>query len=201
MKRTLVCLLMLCVWTPGFAKQIENVDFPEEITLGNQKLVLNGAGLRSKKKFGMNFKVYVAGLYLPSKSTDAATIIASPTNKVLEMVYLRSVDRETIQETLMDGFKANCKADCESAKDAFKAYVDGMIDVKENYRMKLTFDKDGVTFEVKGGKDNKKAQVMGEPVKRAIMAVYLGMLRLRQNSKMRSLVFNSPGLTIAHFTP
>jgi len=174
MKRISACVLMLCVWTTTYAKQIEKVDFPEELALGTQKLVLNGAGLRTKKKLGMNFKVYVAGLYLTAKNGDANAIIASPANKVLELVFLRSIDRETLQEAWQEGFDKNCKTDCESAKDAFKAFNDTMTDVKENSRLKMTFDKDGVAVEVLNGKTPKKAQVIGESFKKALLAIFIG---------------------------
>jgi hypothetical protein len=174
MNRIFISLLMLCVWTPTYAKQIEKVDYPEEIILGNQKLALNGVGLRSKKKLGMNFKVYVAGLYLAAKSSDAAAVIASPANKILELSFLRSIDKETLQEAWQEGFSKNCKSDCDSAKDAFKAFNDTMIDVKENYKLKITFDKDGATVEIKGGKDNKKAQIVGDAIKRALLSIFIG---------------------------
>lgn len=52
MKRVLASMVMLCVWTTTYAKEIEKVNFPEELSLGAQKLVLNGAGLRTKKNSG-----------------------------------------------------------------------------------------------------------------------------------------------------
>lgn len=174
MKRMLTTILLLCVWTTTHAKEIEKVNFPDELLLGNQKLVLNGVGLRTKKKFAMNFKVYVAGLYLPAKNADAAATIASPGSKVLELVFLRAVDRETLQEAWQEGFTKNCKAECESAKDHFKAFNDTMVDVKENSRLKMTFDKDGVAVDIKGGKDNKKAQIVGDSFKKALLAIFIG---------------------------
>ncbi len=174
MKRLFATVLMLCVWTTTHAKEIEKVNFPDDQMLGNQKLVLNGLGLRTKKKLGMNFKVYVAGLYLAAKSGDAAATIASPGAKVLELVFLRGVDRETLQEAWQEGFTKNCKAECENAKDQFKAFNDTMVDVKENSRLKMTFDKDGVSVDIKGAKDNKKAQIIGESFKKALLAIFIG---------------------------
>jgi hypothetical protein len=174
MKRIAACLLMLCVWTTTYAKQIEKVDFPDELTLGNQKLILNGVGLRTKKRLGMNFKVYVAGLYLSAKSSDANAVIASPGSKVLELVFLRGIDRETLQEAWQEGFTKNCKSECENARDQFKAFNDTMVDVSENSRLKMTFEKDGVSVEIKGAEASKKAQVIGEPFKKALMAIFIG---------------------------
>lgn len=174
MKRITACLLMLCVWTTTYAKQIEKVDFPDELTLGTQKLILNGVGLRTKKRLGMNFKVYVAGLYLAAQNKDAIDVINSQGPKVLELVFLRGIDRETLQEAWQEGFTKNCKAECENAKDYFKAFNDTMVDVSENSRLKMTFEKDGVSVEIKGAKDSKKAQVIGEPFKKALLAIFIG---------------------------
>ena len=174
MKRIFTCLLMLCVWTTTYAKEIEKVNFPEEASVGTQKLVLNGAGLRTKKKFGMNFKVYVGALYLPAKSADAAAIIAAPGTKILEMVFLRAVDRETLQEAWKESYDKNCASECDSARDHFKSFNDMMVDVKENSRLKMTFDKDGVSVDISMVKTPKKAQIVGEPFRKALMAMFIG---------------------------
>lgn len=173
MKLIITSLLSLCIWTAE-AKQVEGIDFPEEITVGTQHLILNGSGLRTKRKFGMNFKVYVAGLYLTAKNSEASAIISSPASKVLELVFLRKLDRETLQEAWKEGFSKNCGSDCEAAQDHLKAFNDVMMDVKENSRLKMTFDKDGVEVEIKGMKDTKKAQIIGETFKKVLLAIFIG---------------------------
>lgn len=168
-------ILALCVWTCfAQAKTVEKIDIPDEMTSGTQKLVLNGAGLRVKKKLGMNFNVYVAGLYLPAKNKDANAIIDSAQAKVLELVFMRSIDRETLQEAWQEGFDKNCKPHCEAAKGAMKAFNDMMVDVKTNSRLKMSFQKDGVNVDIKGAKDNKTGLIAGEPFRKALMAVFIG---------------------------
>ncbi len=167
-------VLALCVWTcAAQAAVIEKVDFPDQITIGTQNLVLNGAGLRKKKKFFKLWDVYVAALYLPTKSSDAAAIMASPALKVIDIVYLRSIDREALQEAWTESFKKVCAKDCEAAKDQLKAFNDLMVDVKAKSRTKLTFEKDGINVEVKG-KSDKSALISGEAFRRIILEIYLG---------------------------
>ena len=51
--------------------EIEGQKFEPTVQIGGQTLNLNGVGLRRRAIF----KVYVAGLYVPQKSTNAATLI------------------------------------------------------------------------------------------------------------------------------
>jgi hypothetical protein len=63
--------LLLWVFVSScFAAEVAGVKLPDE----DQKLTLNGAGLR-KRAF---FNVYVIGLYLPEKKTAAADIVNAP---------------------------------------------------------------------------------------------------------------------------
>lgn len=58
------------------AASVAGVTLPDTATVGSTRLVLNGLGLRTK----FVLKVYVAGLYLPQKSSDAATPSLNQTN-------------------------------------------------------------------------------------------------------------------------
>ena len=68
--RTIIALLLsLLAFTAHAGTDVAGVGFDEQTQLDGQRLVLNGAGLRTK----FFFKVYAAGLYLPehARSTDA----------------------------------------------------------------------------------------------------------------------------------
>ena len=55
--------------------EVEGQKFEQTVQVGGQTLNLNGVGLRKRAIF----KVYVAGLYVPQKSTNAATLMTSGT--------------------------------------------------------------------------------------------------------------------------
>lgn len=171
-------IMALCVWTLALgsavnAATIEKVDFPDEINVDGQKLVLNGGGLRKKKKFFKLWDVYVGALYIPAKSSDAKAILASPAPKVIEMVYVRSIDKETLQEGWEESFKQVCAQDCDSLKDQLKAFNDSMADVKDRSRLRLTFKKSSVDIDLKA-KENKTSMVDGEGFRRVLLDMFLG---------------------------
>lgn len=155
------------------AKQVEGIDLPNEVTVGTQKLYLNGAGLRVKRKFGLNFKVYIGGLYLAGKSQDAKAIINAPEAKVLELVFLRGIDAATLREAWTEGFEKNCQPNCDLARAGFEQFNSLMVDVQENSRLKLTFGAAEVAVEVRG-KSSSSGKVTGEAVRKALLSIFIG---------------------------
>ena len=70
MKRTICLLLTMLLFGPLVsAREIAGVTIPDTAQLSpdGTTLVLNGAGVRRK----FFFKIYVAGLYLPSRQTSS----------------------------------------------------------------------------------------------------------------------------------
>jgi len=128
------------------AATIEKVDFPETLKLGSQNLVLNGVGLRAKKKMGMSFRVYVAGFYAKAKTDDSQKIINDGETRVIDMVFLRNVDKKTITESWTEHISQNCKVSCDQISESMKPFLDGLTDMKDQGRMRLVFDKKGLTM-------------------------------------------------------
>lgn len=155
------------------AFDIEGISFPETRDLNGKSLVLNGAALRTKRKFGMNFKVYVAGLWVPVKSQDPARLM-EPGEKIMELVFLRSLDKDTMTEAWADSFKKNCQVECESGAEWVKRFNEIMVDVKASSRLLLTFDKSGVHIEIEGKRENKKGRVNNVAFTRNLMAAFIG---------------------------
>jgi len=155
------------------AAKIEEKEFPDSLTMNKKNLVLNGVGLRTKKKMGMNFKVYVGGLYTTAKSADAAKLM-EPGDKVLELIFLRSLDKDTLQEAWAEAFPKNCQVECDQSAGMLKQFNELMADVKEDGRLKMTFDKDGVSVEITGKKETKSGRIDGAGFSKNLMAVFIG---------------------------
>jgi hypothetical protein len=103
------CLFMLSTLTIQ-AREIAGVTLEEKIVreADNVELILNGAGIR--KKFFV--KVYLASLYLPESSNDAAAVIAEERPARVEMHILYSeVEKEKFIQGWNDGFSANLSAE------------------------------------------------------------------------------------------
>jgi len=167
MRKALVACVFVSVLTVVLAAAtLADVTLPDTITVGNQTLVLNGMGLRSK----MFIKVYVGGLYLEKKTNDAAAVIQSdsPKRVVLQFIY-GEVTREQMVEAFEDGFKGN-------APNAPKAQVQQLLGaietMKKGEQMVVTYlPGTGTTLSLRG-KD--KVTIPGLPFAQAVFSVWFG---------------------------
>lgn len=111
---------------------IGSIEYAPELMLAGKKLLLNGAGLR-KIVF---FKVYGAGLYLGTKTTDPAVAMADAGPRRVRLGLLRDVSGADFIEALEDGLNANLtpekKAAIAKELEALKALMKAIGDVKEN---------------------------------------------------------------------
>lgn len=105
--------LLLSLVTTADAGTLAGVTLPDSAEVGGQTLVLNGMGLR--EKFFVD--VYVGGLYLPSKSTDAAAVIQQDTPKRVVMHFIYDdVPAEKMAETFYEGLSNYPQYEGERAK-------------------------------------------------------------------------------------
>lgn len=98
-------LLFFCI-APANAREVADVDLPDQVKFekAETSLVLNGAGIR--KKFF--FSIYLASLYLPSATGDAKAILEADQPNRVQMNMLHSkVVREKLVDAWNDGFAAN----------------------------------------------------------------------------------------------
>jgi hypothetical protein len=96
--------LLLCACAAGAAgaRSVGGVDVPERLEVGGSKLVLNGAGIRTR----YFIDVAVTALYLSEPSADAASIIAADEHMAVRMhVISRFVTRERMVESVEHGFE------------------------------------------------------------------------------------------------
>jgi hypothetical protein len=95
-------LLSVCPWVVS-AVEVAGVAVDETATVANQKLVLNGAGIRTRAIF----KVYVAALYLPSKKDNLRDIVALAGPKRVGVTMLREVSSDELGQALVAGIRKN----------------------------------------------------------------------------------------------
>ncbi len=85
-----------------FAKEIGGVEIPKSLTLKDQTLYLQGAGIRSK----FIFDVYVGALYLKDKTNDPKKIINANNTSDIRMIITSSlVTSSKMKEGFSDDFK------------------------------------------------------------------------------------------------
>lgn len=99
--------------------ELEGVKLEPAAQVAGAALQLNGAGVRTRAIF----KVYVAALYVPQKSTDAAALLAQKGPRRVTLTMLRNVDADSFAGALNDGLKAN---HTEAQLAGWKAQIDAL---------------------------------------------------------------------------
>jgi Chalcone isomerase-like len=97
--------------------ELEGVKLEPAAQVAGAALQLNGVGLRKRAIF----KVYVAGLYVPQKSADAAALLSQKGPRRISITMLRDVDADSFSGALNDGLRAN---HTEAQVAAFKSQID-----------------------------------------------------------------------------
>jgi hypothetical protein len=167
MRKALVACACVCGLSASLlAATLADVALPDSITVGNQTLVLNGMGLRSK----LFIKVYVGGLYLEKKAGDASAIIQSDATKrvVLHFIY-GEVTREQMVEAFEDGFKGNAP---NAPKVEVEKFIAAQETMKKGEQLVVTYVPGAGTTLTIRGKD--KLTIAGLPFAQAVFSVWFG---------------------------
>jgi hypothetical protein len=86
----------------ALSANIDGHQMPDQLPAAEAQLVLNGAGLRDK----FMIDLYVGGLYLPKKSSDAAAIINADEAMALRLLIVSSrITSENMTEATLEGFQ------------------------------------------------------------------------------------------------
>lgn len=169
--RTLLVGLTL-VLTAGAvqAATCRGIPFPDTAQVEGTTLALNGLGLRLATM--LKVKVYVAALYVPKASSDAATILASATPSELVLHFLRDVGADDMTKAWDEGFEQNAKAQLPALKPRLETLEGWMTDMKAGQRMTFTFMHGvGVKVDVNGA---VKGTIKGDDFAKAFLSVWLG---------------------------
>jgi hypothetical protein len=171
MRKALVTLAALFLFAPtstAWAGKKEGVTMPDTIEVAGKKLVLNGMGLRAKAIFD----VYVAGLYLETKTHSADTVIQSKQVKRIHIEFKRDVDNDKIVEAWQDGFQKNAGKNFESLRGELLQLCSWMPDFKEGQTLTFTYvPSTGLTVAVNG---KNKGTIKGDAFAQVMFAVFVG---------------------------
>ncbi|HWA15344.1 MAG TPA: chalcone isomerase family protein [Gemmatimonadales bacterium] len=149
-------------------KTVNGVNLPLTVNVGGQTLHLNGAALRKKAIF----KVYVAALYVATKSNDASAILAEDAPRRMEMHFLRDVDKKKICDAWADGLKDNTPDASAEVKQQFTRLCDLMDDIKDDQAFVFTYvPGEGTTISVAG---NAKGKIGDKAFSDAMLRTWIG---------------------------
>lgn len=164
-------LFLLVAWSaPALAGKKAGITMPDTITVEGKTLVLNGLGMREATFLKVD--VYVAGLYLEKKSSDAAAIIASREIKRVHMKFKRDVDRDDMRDALQEGFNKNAGKNKAALKSRMSTIKKWMEKIREGGTMTLTYVPDkGIEVMVNG---KRKGVLPGDDFARMLLSIWLG---------------------------
>jgi hypothetical protein len=101
--RLLAATLLAATFQTAHALDIHGVTVRDSVQLAGKTLPLNGAGTR----YFVFFKVYVAALYLPQKTSNPQLALDMPGPKELRLVMLRDVTGKELGDKLTEGIQNN----------------------------------------------------------------------------------------------
>lgn len=132
MKHLALAFILLCLSLPNRAQaaRVAGHDMPATWKLGEQTLLLNGAGIREYSFLKIN--IYVAALYLTDREANQDAILQSTKPRVIHMKMLRDVSRDDSVKAWRHYLAENCKTPCMLDAAALKAFVGLVPETKAN---------------------------------------------------------------------
>jgi len=165
-----VAALALLAAPAAQAAELAGVRMPDHVTVAGKRLVLNGLGLREATFLKVD--VYVAGLYLPAKTSKAKKIIRSRGPKRVVQRFLRDVDREDIVRSTRKGVRKNYDGDFAKLKGRLDRFVGWLPSLREGNTVTLThLPGKGVLLQIDG---KRKGTIRGDDFARALWSGWLG---------------------------
>jgi hypothetical protein len=160
-------VLVLAAAIHLWGASLAGVTLPDTSQVGTKTLVLNGIGLRTR----LMFKVYVAGLYVDQKTSDAAAILAANAPRRIVMQFLRDVSRDQMADALRESFESN-NPDAATLKADIDKLLSGFEPLRTGDQVVFTYQPEvGTTLAIRG-KD--RVTIPGAAFGRAMFACWLG---------------------------
>lgn len=156
-----------------FSFELEGITFLDTLQTEGKVLVLNGTGLRIKKIFFIDVKVYAAGLYLEKKETNPSKILDlnSPKCLILKFIYSR-VGKDKLVEAFEEGFKNNNPVLAEKLGNEIEKFLSFWKEMKEGEEARLIYLPNCGTKVVINGKEI--GTIEGEEFSKLLFSVWLG---------------------------
>jgi len=144
------------------------VTMPNTSEVGGKTLVLNGVGVRAESIV----RVYAAGLYLETKSTDADAIIRSNGPKRIVIRFIRSVSKDQLVDAFTESFAKNSRDGLDHAQPDIDRLLGSLEPVKAHDEMTFTFVPGVGTTVTTNGHD--KLTVSNDAFASVMLSVWLG---------------------------
>ncbi len=106
---------------PADARRLASIEIPETLEIGGVVLTLNGAGIRTR----YFLDVYVGGLYLKEKSTDAAAIMEADELMAIRLQFVTGlITSDRMQMSIEEGFQKSTRRNTAPIREEIDALID-----------------------------------------------------------------------------
>lgn len=170
MKKTILLLLTIASTQFLNAQQtLSGVTFQKKMMIGETPLELNGAGIRSKYFMDM----YVMGLYLGTKTTDAKKIIAANEHFSIKLQIVSSlITSEKMTTAINEGFENATNKNTVPIKKQIDEFIAAFKDeIKKGDEFTIFYVPNKAVMVVKNGK--AMAKIEGIEFKKALLGIWL----------------------------
>ena len=160
MRRFLLTALLLTS-VPALAADLAGVTMADSSSVAGNALLLNGMGLREK----YFIDIYVAGLYLPAKTTDPAVALDPTTAKRLAFEFIIDISKEQLNDNLVASLRSS------PASEHADTIAGWMEDIPKGGKLSMDYAPGvGTTISVKGV---EKGTIPGTEAMQALFGIYL----------------------------
>jgi len=172
MRIFLASLLTVLFFFPAQAQlTINGVTLPANMKAGDETLVLNGGGIRKK----LFFKLYVGGLYLRAKNSDARTIINADEPMAVKLqITSGMISSDNMSEAIMEGFEKSTKNNIAPLKAKIDKFIDTFkkSEIVEGNVFDIVYVPGVGVQSYKNGK--LQSTIDGMDFKKALFGIWLG---------------------------
>ncbi|MCE9679244.1 chalcone isomerase family protein [Shewanella sp. AS1] len=162
-------LASLLIGSQASARTVSDVEVTEQLSVANQTLQLNGAGVRSK--FFMD--LYVGSLYTPSQVSNTQAVLDADIAAIRLNITSGLITSDKMHDAIIEGF--------ESATNDNMAPIQPEIDAFMALFTAEIVEGDQFTFEAQKGlgvtaykNGEKQATIEGEAFRQALLNIWLG---------------------------
>lgn len=169
-KLSLFAIAFILVSFTSGEMEIGGITMPDTLKAGNTDLTLNGAGIRTK----FFLKLYVGGLYLQNKTSDAAKVLSADEPMAIRLHIISSmITSERMEDATREGFENSLGNKMSSMSSEIEAFIDIFkAEIKDGDRFNMIYIPGKGTEIYKNEKLSKT--IKGLAFKNALFGIWLG---------------------------
>lgn len=168
-----VCFVLVSL---SEAAVVGKVDVPDTMDVGTEKLILNGAGVREKKIAFVNKDIYVAGLYLKQKSSNAEEILAADETMALRIKIISGlITSDRFTEHARGGFEESTNGNTDAIRSEIDLFLNTFGEkIKKGDLFEIVYKKGVGVQTFKNGNKTAVVTIPGYKIKPALFGIWIG---------------------------